>query len=678
MNPLKMPEALSQSEKLESLSSRYGTPFIPEYELDAFRKVYHAELVEALDGADARVRHSRSSAALSARGRIRRLLGDLSGAAADLKGALDLDSGHALAHAWLGELDLSSPQAEASLSRAIELDGDLWQAYLYRAASRLLRGQAREARSDLAVLLKLRPKTALGRILLGLCEEKLGRRAAAARAYAAASRLDPVCAASRLLRARAENDRRRADACEEAFDSDPDYSHLALFQYEPGQSWDAYLKRLLGFAFDERRWTALCVRFIQDDTRFSPFHLQTIARARRLQALHPRRAWAAALVGRAISRGPATPDRDAAARRWLDRCVALAPEKGWPYAWRALALVRKFPRQALRDLNACLARQPFYYRAYGWRGALLRRMGRASEGLADLDRAVAADAFYPFSTHERSLARRAVGDFVGAALDLDRAFRLDFRYSWVYAVGREPTAAELADALSELDRAVAARPQVPSLLAWRGQVRLQRREFSQAFVDFEKAVRLDPHHGLAHAWYGWGLIESGPPQAAREWLARAIELEPAMWIFQGWLAEAEFRSGAREKALARLALVLKSKPRTWWAYDQRARFRLEMGRPREALSDIESARELEGRHVDAYYLEAQARLELSDLSGALSAVDKALIISPNLGRAYLLRARIRERQGSHEGVLSDYRTVYERFPYLFNDQQKRQVEALLK
>ncbi|MBI3554100.1 MAG: tetratricopeptide repeat protein [Elusimicrobia bacterium] len=665
-------------EKLESPSSRFGWPFVPEYDLDFFRKLQHAELSEALKAAQRELELAESPRRLSERGRLRRVLGDRSGAARDLKRALDLEPDNAAAHAWLGELGLGSPESERTLSRAIVLAPDLFWAYLYRGAGRLLRGEARAAREDLERLIALEPGTGLGRLLLGAAEEKLGRRTLAVKAYAAAARAAPTCSAAYLLWSRAEADRSRsARACEKAFDADPDYAHLALFQYEGGSSWEAYLAGLRRFAFKEPE-RAVCVRFTTDDTRFSPYHFKTVERARRLEARRPRSAWAAALLGRAISRCPPAPGRDRAARRWLDRAVALAPDKGWPYAWRALALVRRSPGPALQDLNACLRLQPFYYRAHGWRGALLRRLGRAREGLSDLDRAVAADESYPFSVHERSLARRALGDFVGAALDLDRAFRLDFRYSWVYAVGRESSAAELADGLAELDRAVALHRHVPSLLVWRGQLRLQRREFSRAFVDFERAVHLDPHHALAHGWHGRGLVESGQPGAARAYLARAVELEPEAWIFQGWLAEAEFRARTRRSALKRIDAVLKARPKTWWAYDQRAGYRLEMGRPRQALADVRAALELEGRHVDGYYLEARVRLALSDLSGALQAVEKALTISPNLGRAYLLRARILEALGRHDGVLSDYRTVYEKFPYLFNEEQLRRVEVLLK
>ena len=55
----------------------------------------------------------------------------------------------------------------------------------------------------------------------------------------------------------------------------------------------------------------------------------------------------------------------------------------------------------------------------------------------------------------------------------------------------------------------------------------------------------------------------------------------------------------------------------------------------------------------------------------------ALTVSPHLGRAYLLRAEIRRRKGHAEDALKDFRTVYERFPYLFNAEERGRVAALL-
>ena len=667
--------ALGGEHRLEDFCRRWRTPFILEYELTAFRALYAPELRRELERADAALARGVTPARLSRRGRARRVLGDVPGALADLTRALDLDPRLAEAHQWLGELALGRPEAEGALTRALELDPRLPWARYYRGAGRLLDGRPDAALADLRLFLRSRPRCVPALLLAGLATEKRGGRGAAA-FYRRAAKLDPVCAAARLLEARASSGRARARACEAAMNADPTYALITLSRHRPPRTWNAYLEWLRRFALQEPERAGWYYR--QEDLHYSPYQFQEYEDSSRLMKEFPRAAWAAALVGRGVLRCPPDAGRNAVGLRSVNRAAALSPASGWIRAWRALAWIKAGePRRALADLDDCLRRQPYYYRAYAWRGALRRGLGQAAGAAEDLDRAVAADEQYPFAWHERSLARRALGDFLGAAHDLDRAFSLDFRYSWVFAVGREPAEADLARAAAELDLAVARHPASASLRTWRGALRVQRKDFPGAFRDLENAARLDPHHGLAPAWHGWALLRDGRPDAAAEKLEAAARLEPELWILQGWLAEAEFLSGRRRRAFARLARVLRAKPKTWWVYHARARFHLQAGSPARAAADVAEAMAYEGRHADGYYLEAQAKLGLDDLAGAARALERTLTISPNMGRAYVLRAQVRERQGRPEEALADYRVVVEKFPYLFNaDELRRAREAL--
>jgi hypothetical protein len=44
----------------------------------------------------------------------------------------------------------------------------------------------------------------------------------------------------------------------------------------------------------------------------------------------------------------------------------------------------------------------------------------------------------------------------------------------------------------------------------------------------------------------------------------------------------------------------------------------------------------------------------------------------------LLRGEARRRRGRAAEALADFRTVHEKFPYLFNEEQRRLVAALLE
>lgn len=659
---------------LEDLAVRWEVPFCPEFELTLYRRLFAAELRSELSALSGAV----SAKDLARRGRVRRLLGDPA-AATDLRAALDLNPRLAQAHAWLGEAGLGEPGALDSLDRAVELDAKNGWAWTYRGAGRLLVKDANAAASDLSFAARLMPKEALPQYLLGLALSHLKKKSQADTAFGQALTLEPSSSSAALLRARLWSGKKAADAAEQALDAEPDHAHVALFTWEPGDSWEAWLSRHGEFCLREERGLPLCARYGLDETRFSPYPSEAVARSARAFAARGPRAWTLAVHGRALAR---VPGGDAASRResrrLLDAAVAANPRAGWTWAWRALARVGKDPQGALSDLNKALNLSPHYFRAYSWRGALLRRLGRPLDSLADLDRSAAADERYPFSAHERSLTRRALGDLLGAAHDLDRAYGLDPRYSWVYASGREPSVEERAGGLDELARACAAHGASASLRAWRGELLWRAGRLGDAVLALEDAAALDPSHALAQGFLGLVLLDAGRAGAAIEPLRRSVALDTRHLAFVAGLAEALRRAGRSGESEAALSCAIAERPKAWTLRLQRARWRLDDGRAAEALSDARAAAALEGRDAEGWYLEARALAALGRRAPAEAAADRALAIAPNLGRAYLLRAEVRRALGRAADAVADFRVVHERFPYLFNEAERTAVAALLK
>jgi Flp pilus assembly protein TadD len=665
--------ALRPDGRLEDFALRWTVPHAPEFELGLFRRLFAAELRAELAG----LSRARSAEDLARRGRVRRLLGD-PGAAEDLNAALDRKPGLARAHRWLGEAGLGTPAGSTSLDRAIALDPKDGWARAYRAAGRLLTGEAAGAAADAAAASRLLPDEALPRLLAGLALARRGRKAEADRAYAAALAREASCSAAALLRARLWTGARAVKAAEAALDAEPDHAHVALFTWEPGTSWENWLDAHGDFCLAPERVRPLCTRFGLDETRFSPYHFDAVARAKEALERRGRHAWTLAVYGRTLARAPGGPDRRREALAALDAAVKLAPRAGWTRAWRALGRLSSDPAGALSDLDAALRLSPHYFRAYGWRGSLQRRRGRLREALADLDRAVAGEERYPFSSHERSLARRAAGDLLGAALDLDRAYALDPRYSWVYAPGREPSEAERRAGLKELDAAVRRHPSSASLAAWRGELLARTGDLGAAVRALSDAAALDPAHALAQGFLGLTLLEAGSARRALDPLQRAVSLEPGHLRHREGLAESLRALGRRAEAEAALAKALNERPKAWTLRLQRARWRLADGRPADALAEARAAEDLEGRDAEGHFLEAGALAALGRWAHAESAVERALAVAPNLGRAYLLRAEVRRALGRDDDAVADYRVVHERFPYLFNDDQRARVAALLR
>ena len=651
---------------LEDIARRWNVPFCPEFEMTLYRRLFAAELRAELSS----LAQAKSANDLAKRGRVRRLLGDPE-ASTDFRAALDKNPKLAKAHAWLGEAGLGNPGALESLDQAIKLAPNDGWARTYRGAGRLLSGDAKAAAADLEIAVKLLPKEALPVFLLGVA---LKNKAAADAAFRQALKLEPSCSSSALMRAKRWTGKKAEEAAEQALDAEPDHAHVALFGWEPGSSWGAWLSRHADFCFADRHMP-LCARFGLDETRFSPFPDEAVARATRVLEERGRRAWTTAVAGRALARLPGAGKAvRRESRHLLDAAVEFNPQAGWTWAWRALSRVGSDPKGAMSDLNRALKLSPHYFRAYSWRGALLRREGLFEASLRDLDRSAAGDERYPFSAHERSLTRRALGDWLGAAHDLDRAYGLDPRYSWVYASGREPSSAEREKGLEELSRAIAAHPASASLRAWRGELLWRAGRLGEAVLALEDAAALDPSHELAQGFLGLALIEAYRFGDALEPLRRAGRRHLA---FVSGLAEAQRRSGDKTGAEETLRGALNERPKAWTLRLQRARWRLDDGRPAEALADARAAAALEGRDAEGWYLEARALAALGRQAPAEAAVDRALAIAPNLGRAYLLRAEVRRALGRSEDSVADFRVVHERFPYLFNGEELKAVAALL-
>lgn len=658
--------------RLDDFALRWGMPHVPEFEMGLYRRLFAAELRTELK----RLARAKTAKDLALRGRVRRLLGDPC-ASDDFRAALDIRPDYARAHAWLGEAGLGENGSLESLDRAIALDPNNGWALVYRGAGRLLLNDFTGAAKDLAQACKLLPREALPLFLEGLALGKAKRREAANNSFRKALHLEPSCSAAALLRARLWTGAKAAKAAEEALEAEPDHAHIALFTWKPGNSWEQWLAEHVEFCFQDERVLPLCTRFGLDEIRFSPYHFEAVDLAKSALQLRGRHAWTLATYGRALARAPGGEREKREARRALDAAVAANPRAGWTWAWRALARVGSEPDAALSDLNKALTLSPHYFRAYGWRGALLRRKGKLSAALSDLDRAVAGEERYPFSSHERSLARRAAGDFLGAALDLDRAYALDPRYSWVYAPGREPSSSEREKALSELNAAIKSHPSCVSLRAWKGELLTRSGDLGSAILCLEDAAALDPAHALALGFAGLAHLEAGRPSYALDHLKRSVGLDNRHLAFRSGYAEALRRVGRGNEAERALAAALAERPKAWTLRLQRARWRLDDGRPREGLSEARAAAALEGRDAEAYFLEARALTALSRWPEAEAAIEKTLVIAPNQGRAYLLRAAIRRALGRVEDSVADFRLVRDRFPYLFNAEERERVAALL-
>ncbi len=137
----------------------------------------------------------------------------------------------------------------------------------------------------------------------------------------------------------------------------------------------------------------------------------------------------------------------------------LPPEKLVQVALQHLAEGR--PAEAMRTLDAAIARYPRHVQLRGVRASLHLQHRRYARALADLEVALKQQPDDPLLLVNRAQAYRG--------------FRRD------------------EEALADLDHALRVKPDFIGALFNRGVLLFEKRRYRQALADFEKVVELDPH-----------------------------------------------------------------------------------------------------------------------------------------------------------------------------------------
>ncbi len=634
-------------------------------------KAFHGVHVRELAALEASLAGARDAEDLAARGRVKRLRGDVRGARKDLTLALKKDPRRARALAWLGELDvIAAPKrARQILGDALALDRrDPW-ALLWRGQSRLEDrefGWARRDFEEAAGYFAKPPHVLL--LLRALAAFHAEDRAAAAAACEAAIADDPGSPAAYALLSQLRHREGRQDEalelCHLARDRDPDVGASYLLPGFGQETWgDA--RNYLGILDKEiaRRPDSALLYAERAELKRDPrlcLYTEALADYAEAARLAPRAAWIVASLGRALNNAQGAK----AGLAEFDRAAALAPESGWIRAWRGAALARAGEAErALADFADAARLMPWYPFTYAWRGALLVRRGAHEEARRDLDVAVALDPHYVVSRYERCKARLGLRDYDGACEDLTTSFKTDPKYVWPPAF--------------PLEEAVAARPDLGWLSAWRGWTLLKEGRADQARAPLDAAVKALPREAAPLSWRGACLAALGEAARARRDLEKAVKLEPRSWSAHKALGDLLAAQGRTLEALKRMRRVTALAPTTIAPLMALARLALSSGRRAEALKALGRALELDAGYAEARALAAQVHFAAGDAAAAEREASAALESPRPPALAYLVRGTVRGARGDATGQAADFRRAVELEPGLFSPEQRRAVDALL-
>lgn len=532
---------------------------------------------------------------------------------------------------------------------------------------------------------------------------------------------------------------------------------------EPSRAVRADLLASRGWLAEAERAHEAALRDFEASLKAVPGHLAALrGRASVLSELG-RHAEAAALIEAGVASAGAPPslliDRAslreragdvAGALEDLDRVVTVDPSNAWARAARA-RLLQELGRHeaALADLAAAIEIEPAIASHHYRRGLSLYGLGRPREAIAAFDRALRLEPAVPQAWLDRGLAFEAMGHAAIALGNYERALRLDprnqtaltRRAAALQRTGRTAQAiaaygalldaypaafgfnnraglliaqGRRAEALQDLERALALAPGDRNALRNRGQLLLSLGHNREALRDLDRA---GPGRDVAgwQAMRGDALLALGRAPLALQAYRAALELRPddiptrfgtglaeellgnrpaALSAYEAVLAAAPDHAGAAERreellpALGRSIEVwpmrlgnllrgvrrqLESECAAVWQAFQAARPQPVAAAPppRSPVAELDAALALDGLDVGRLVRraqfgighpqrEAQARQDLAT----------ALLIEPGNPAALVQRSRLLFRAGAFADALSDAEAALRREP--------RSVEALFQ
>ncbi|MCA8922182.1 MAG: tetratricopeptide repeat protein, partial [Planctomycetes bacterium] len=211
-----------------------------------------------------------------------------------------------------------------------------------------------------------------------------------------------------------------------------------------------------------------------------------------------------------------------------------------------------------------------------------------------------------------------------------------------------------------------------------GLLSLERGESAEAVRDLERAVALEPELEAAHEALGWLAIDRGEFERACAHYRRAIAsggAEPRASAGRG-LARGLLALGRVEESRQVLAGLVERRPE-----DTRALLLLGevdglLRREVEARSRFDQVLRLDPAEVEAYLGRARVAQRLGDLEAALADATRALELDPARGDTWTLIGTLRDALGQRDAALAAALRAVELGPSAASSQ--RALERLLR
>lgn len=452
----------------------------------------------------------------------------------------------------------------------------------------------------------------------------LGREVESRRAFDAALRLDPHCAAAWAWR------------------------WSAGFAAARGRRSYEDVDRAVALEPNRALWTALrgigrTVEFLDD---VSPQLSRPWADLERALDLDPKCLLALIASGMALLKA----DRPREALKFFSRALREDPRPSFLSAFSSSC------RLSMGDVDGFVSDCEqavyadeglgYFQRALDWDSTERPPSQKIEAATRYLDRHKRAYWMYAY----RGDYRRApeINDNLGGLRDLEKAVELkpDCAYAWAYLSRARLAHASSSSAMEAADRAVLLRPDCGWLSIWRGEIRRRLGDPKGALSDLDRGLRLDPDYELGYAWRGGAKRSLGRAEEALPDLALASALDPRYaWALQEH-SLALRKLGRTGEALQKLEVAHRLDPKFSWC-----------ARPEQfgaAKAELDAEIRRRPQSAWAWAWRGEAKLQHADFADAKADLDRALAVDPAMGWAWAWRGRAWQELGRKRRALKDF------------------------
>jgi tetratricopeptide (TPR) repeat protein len=345
-----------------------------------------------------------------------------------------------------------------------------------------------------------------------------------------------------------------------------------------------------------------------------------------------------------------------------DRALQIYPLDENAYYNRGIAWYNKgMYNKAIEDYNKTIEINPKNSDAFTSRGLAYFAKGEYEQAIKDYSKAIELNPMSDSAYNNRGIAYYNKGDKAHALSDYSKAIEINHSNSEAYLNRGNiyKDKGDIDNVISDYSESIKINPQNAHAYFNRGWIYQAKKELNLAIADYSKALEIEPNYSDAYLNRGNIYKDKGDIDYAISDYSNVIKINPnndAAYYNRG---NSFHIKGEIEQALMDYSKAIEINLNIVNAYHNRGAIYNNKGNFNEAIADYTKAIELNPRYDIAYHGRGYSYLYKGELDLAIADYSKAIEINPNYAEVYDNRGTAYNRKGNSDRAIADYSRVIE-------------------